>query len=70
MLQIIIGMIREPLQFDIVHLSAQQSLQHRDDVFEVWSRGGVGFPAVVHYVVELPATVLGLLKAMAFADLE
>lgn len=66
---VIIIMIGETLQFDIVHFSVQQFIQHFDNLCKSGSFIGILWPAVVHYVVELSATVLWLLQAVSIPNL-
>lgn len=69
MLDVIIRVIREPLQLDVVCLGAEKALQHRHYFFEIGPVCRFRFPAVVHYVVQLAATVLRLFQPVSSVNL-
>lgn len=66
---VIIIMIGETLQFDIVHFGVQQFIQHFDNLCKHRSFIGILWPAIVHYVVELSATMLWFLQAISIPHL-
>lgn len=70
MLDVIVGMVRESFQLYVVGFCTKQAFQHGDNFLEVWSRGRLGLPAIVHYVVKFSAAMLWFLQPVTFADLE
>lgn len=63
-------MIWKSLQLNVVSFCAEKFFQQCDTFFEVWSTSRLSFPAVEHDVIQLTTTVLWLLQAMTFANLE
>lgn len=61
-------MVRKPLQLYVIGLGEEKRLQQSDQLVEGGPLLGVFVPAVVHDVVELSSTVVGLVQSIAVAD--